>query len=94
MKLTIADGNEDWALSNVKYPEPTIKKLNFENEALALYEGTVMLTANLWSHSNRNSSNFKKLDLQLQLQACNNDLCLPPEKVKLEFAVLEGNHNN
>ena len=30
MKLTIADGNEDWALSNVKYPEPTIKKLNFE----------------------------------------------------------------
>ena len=53
-----------------------------------------MLTANLWSRSNRNSSNFKKLDLQLQLQACNNDLCLPPEEVKLEFAVLEGNHNN
>ena len=94
VKLTIADGNEDWALSNVKYPEPTIKKLNFENEALALYEGNVMLTANLWPRSNRNSSKFTKLDLQLQLQACNNDLCLPPEKVTLEFAVLEGNHNN
>jgi hypothetical protein len=94
MKLTITDGNENWALSNVKYPEPTIKKLNFENEILTLYEGTIMLTANLWSRSNRNSSNFKKLDLQLQLQACNNDLCLPPEEVKLEFAVLEGNHNN
>jgi len=88
MKLMFADNQENWKLENIKYPGPILKTLGFANEELALYEDKVQLTADLSPHFDTVYSDIRKLDLQLQLQACNDELCLPPEKTNLELTVL------
>jgi len=91
MKLKNTTGQKGLELRNIKYPQPILKTLGFESEALALYEGVVILTADIVTRSDKVLFDTRKLELELELQACNDKLCLPPEKVTLEHAVLPSN---
>lgn len=75
-KLSIGDGK---ILSEVNYPSPITTVLSFENTELSLFEGNAQITAAL------PNSIKQGIELQLQLQACNDKHCLPPETVPLSL---------
>jgi hypothetical protein len=72
-------------ISEVSYPPPVLKTLGFQSEKLALYEGGFNLKA-LVSPPNSSPSD-KQLQLTLRLQACDEKVCLPPEKLRLQVPV-------
>ena len=71
-KLTQANEVE---LQSVSYPEPILRTLGFQRSELSLYEGNVELTGNLPD----DISLAGTADIELQLQACSDEICLPPE---------------
>ncbi len=75
-----------WNLADVSYPTPITKSLGFQSDALALYEGSVRLTARL--ERVKDSPVSKQLRIKLRLQACDDEICLPPENVVLQVPVL------
>lgn len=83
-QLTVSDASHTWHIDNIKYPEPVIKKLGFLNEALSLYEGSVVLDAVLSTDFPDPTSEQQRINIQVKLQACDHDTCLPPENIILE----------
>lgn len=77
------DDKSTWSLSNVSYPAQQILKLGYSENSLALYEGRVRITSKL-------SSEKKGLSpvIILRLQACNDKICLPPEKLSIHPRVI------
>ena len=78
-------GSSTWNLMDVSYPEPIVKALGFQSEALALYEGGVRLTVRL--RQNESSPDSPLLRIKLRLQACDDKICLPPENVNLQVSM-------
>jgi uncharacterized protein YyaL (SSP411 family) len=74
-----------WSLTDISYPQPITKKLGFQSEKLALYEGGVRLTARL--QQNESVPVLPPLRIKLQLQACDEKVCLPPESLVLQVPV-------
>jgi hypothetical protein len=74
-----------WDLMDVVYPRPITKALGFQSEELALYEGSVRLTARLRQAEKVSVSSI--LRIKLRLQACDDKVCLPPENVGLQVPV-------
>jgi len=70
--------NKHWKLEVVRYPQHELVKLGFSQKLLALYQRETQITARL-----KNDGNGLSPVVHLQLQACNNQLCLPPEAVVL-----------
>ena len=64
-------------VAGVNYPEALYQTLNFESSVLSLFEGQITITAPIPA-SNDYASEFK-----LQLQACDDKQCLPPETITL-----------
>ena len=85
LQINLSDNNEHWHLTDIKFPEPVYKKLEFDGGRLALYEGVVKIYARLVTTGNSDNYVNKGLDIRLKLQACSNKICLPPEKIKLEL---------
>ena len=77
--------NTPWNLSAVSYPPPVKKILGFQSEELALYEGNISLKAALGSGAP--SQERALLRLTLRLQACDDEICLPPELLELQIPV-------
>ncbi len=71
-----------WALDEVSYPAPLMKDLDFQNEPLALYEGQVRITMNLRRVVPVVATPL--IPVVLRLQACDGNLCLPPERHVLQ----------
>jgi uncharacterized protein YyaL (SSP411 family) len=67
-----------WLPDAVSYPTPLLKILDFQKERLALYEGQVRITMNLLRVVPVVAGPL--IPVVLQLQACDDDLCLPPER--------------
>ncbi len=76
-RIELADA-EQWKLEEVSYPQAERLSLGFSETPLALYLGRTVINAGLIKGSIKTGP-----VIQLQLQACNNSLCLPPEKLKL-----------
>jgi uncharacterized protein YyaL (SSP411 family) len=72
-------------ISEVSYPRPVLKTLGFQSDKLALYEGSLSLSA-LVSPPNSSPSD-KQLQLTLRLQACDEKICLAPENLRLQVPV-------
>ena len=68
MQLTVADKAADLAI----YPKAEIKELGFSETPLSLYEQDFVLTAPF-------SNGGKPTKARLTLQACNDQICLPPD---------------
>lgn len=79
--LTGADGI---VLEDVSYPEPEIRTLGFQSEALALHEGTLVMTA---TFSTEGVADRRRIPIDLRLQACSDEICLAPETVRLQVAL-------
>ena len=74
-----------WQLGAVDYPQPEIVKLGFQQQALALYQGEVQLQTEL--NGKQSSTGRATVPVQLRLQACNDEVCLPPENLVLNLSV-------
>jgi len=83
--LQVAEQNTAGDLSAVSYPHPVKKALGFQSEELALYEGNISLKAALTTSVP--SPEGALLRLKLRLQACDDEICLPPELLELQVPV-------
>jgi uncharacterized protein YyaL (SSP411 family) len=83
--LQATEHNTLWGLSAVSYPPPVKKTLGFQSEELALYEGNISLEAALTPTVPLQEGVL--LRLTLRLQACDDEICLPPELLELQIPV-------
>jgi len=67
-----------WHFDAVSYPIPVLKTLGFLHEELALYEGQVRITMNLRQTDPAYAEPL--IPVVLRLQACDDSVCLPPER--------------
>ena len=81
-KLQLAEGAKDWQLTGIEYPEAKEMKLGFQQEKLALYEGELRLTGQLKQEGKAPSSGLLPV-VQLNVQACNDRICLSPETLNI-----------
>ncbi|MBX2881775.1 MAG: AGE family epimerase/isomerase, partial [Granulosicoccus sp.] len=68
---------ESAKLDNIRYPAAIDRQLGFERSLLSLYEGSVVVTADV------KSAPVNKI--QTRLQACSDEICLPPETLTLHL---------
>ena len=66
-------------LGKVNYPEPIERQLGFERSVLSLYEGSIVLNAEAPAEN-------KPHQIQTRLQACSDEVCLPPETLTLNLS--------
>ena len=69
-----------WHLVSIEYPEAELRSVEFDSNPLALYHGSVPIRVEL---SSRNSEITEPVQLNVQLQACSQEACLPPEVIRL-----------
>ncbi len=81
-KLSLA---KDQPLAKVNYPEAVIRKLGFQRSELSLLEGNVQLTANLPD----SVAGAVTTDIELQLQACSDEICLAPETLSFKVPLTQ-----
>ena len=74
-KMTNAGGRE---LTGIEFPEAHIKSLGFQRAELSLFENQFELKAPWPGHKDSRSAL-----VNLQLQACNDEICLAPETLPL-----------
>ncbi len=67
-------------MADAIYPNPTMHELSFDDSELSLFEGPIEIRAPLPELAG------KSLEVNLQLQACNDTHCLPPETVPLTLS--------
>lgn len=75
-------------LSKVTYPEAKRAVLGFERSELALFDGNFTIIAEL-SERNRAEENTMLVPLVLDIQACDDQTCLPPESVTLNVSIAD-----
>ena len=83
--LTLADGTGPWRLAPVRYPSPDIVKLAFSNAPLGVYQGRITLSTEVIESAEDTGEKPLVLPLRLHIQACNNEMCLPPEVLVMEL---------
>ena len=77
--VSLKGSEKDWEIKQVKYPEPITANLGFQAEALSLYQGKVRIKVTV----NAKTQQTHLFPLQLDIQACNDKICLPPETIRL-----------
>jgi hypothetical protein len=77
-KISLSDGQ----LERIIYPPAMLKKLSFGQQKLALYEDQLTIHARLPSAL----KDRQIINVQVQLQACNEKHCLAPETLSLAVA--------
>jgi uncharacterized protein YyaL (SSP411 family) len=93
-QLRLPEGNQTWRIEDLTYPPAQIRRLGFQREALAVYEGQTQIAATLSpvsaSPSNDAGQRSAWLSLELRLQACSDERCLPPETRVLQIPIAIG----
>ena len=95
-------------LANTLYPDEKLTTLAFEKSELALYDGSIKITADMPqlnqldtnSSNNVNGSNTDSMTtgatalypLQLQLQTCSDEICLAPETIIINVPTVTPEH--
>ena len=83
-ELELADGESPWRLEAPNWPPAKTVRLAFQEDPLAVYEGTVHITARL---TGGDDTVERLARLRLGLQACDDERCLRPEELMLELAM-------
>lgn len=81
--ISIQSTDSDWQLEDIRYPQAITAELGFQEEALSLYQGNVVIEVTVKSGEN----SPRVLPLSLGIQACDDRVCLPPETVRLGLAM-------
>ena len=71
--LKILSGTKNIHLKDIIYPQHDVVNLGLSHRPLAVYQGKVIITSHISNIS------FTRVAIKLELQACNDKLCLPPE---------------
>ncbi len=71
-----------WRPGALSYPRPVLKTLGFQSHELALYEGQVRITMDLKQTNLAVAAPL--IPVELRLQACDDSVCLPPERRVLQ----------
>ena len=80
-ELTAAEDPGDWVLHEVDYPPAETVRLGFQEEPLNIFQGDVTFTAR--ARPGDDGSGLI-LPLRLEIQACDDRVCLKPETLVLE----------
>jgi len=90
-RVRLPEGNQAWRIEDLTYPPAQIRRLGFQREALAVYEGQAQIAATLGpvseSPSNDADHTSAWLPMELRLQACSDERCLPPETRVLQIPI-------
>ncbi|MEW8505946.1 MAG: DUF255 domain-containing protein [Candidatus Thiodiazotropha sp.] len=83
-RMSLPDRAKGFKLGPVTYPRGEQQQLAFQQQPLSVYTGRVRLQAFVSSKD----SSFAPLSLpvEIRLQACNDQVCLPPETLTLSLA--------
>ncbi len=71
-----------WQLAKVSFPEPVTTTLGFQKEPLSVYHGDIQIQLEVDTDDKKP---IGVLPIELNIQACNDKICLPPEKVALHL---------
>ncbi len=72
--------DENWVLDEIIYPPGIQRELGFQGEPLNLYEDHVLISGSI------KQSAITPLPLVLHLQVCNDEICLPPERLNFKLS--------
>ncbi|MCU7828115.1 MAG: DUF255 domain-containing protein [Candidatus Thiodiazotropha sp. (ex Myrtea sp. 'scaly one' KF741663)] len=81
-QLRLAEESHGWTLGPITYPEGEQQRLSFQSTPLSLFSGRTILEAFVTSGDTPAGS---ILPVSLRLQACNDEVCLPPETPTLRL---------
>ena len=76
-----AAGGHDW--SAPQYPDPVLRRLNFADKEMALYEGEAVIT--LTAGQPRENKEMGRVVLSLEVQICSDEICLEPQRALLHL---------
>jgi thiol:disulfide interchange protein DsbD len=76
-------------VSDIRYPRPLQMQFSFARDVLDVYEGKVMVLVKMRSSGNLKQGNYT-VNGNLQVQACSDNVCLPPSNVELSFPITVG----
>jgi uncharacterized protein YyaL (SSP411 family) len=79
------DKQSGWNLEEIRYPQGQATKLGFQSNPISLYSGQVSIEARLDAMSETPTA--LTLPLTIRLQACNDQVCLPPEEITLRVTL-------
>ncbi|MBA1446639.1 MAG: thioredoxin domain-containing protein [Chromatiales bacterium] len=85
-EINLADSAGQWSMGPVTYPEPTLQQLAFQSDPLSVYAGVITLQAMLTPTSDPTAT--KTASINMTLQACSDEVCLPPETLQLHIPTL------
>ncbi len=85
-RIYLENHNSAWKIDNIEYPEAIIKTLGFSKTRLSLFEDRFNVRLYLEENDDFNKKLLKTLPLVINIQACNNEICLPPEEIKLNVS--------
>jgi len=91
-QLVIKDKQSNWNMIKVEYPEAKIKRLGFSETELALFENQVKVKAYIEMVGSKTGDKLNMIPIQLKLQACNEELCLPPEVLNFNISPVTARH--
>jgi len=81
MRLTDGEGE---ALTDPVFPEPLVRTLAFQRQALSLYEGRVVMSAELPEGDGDGTGVGTTVPVLIEMQACDERVCLAPETLRFE----------
>lgn len=81
-----ADLPPGFRVLSTEYPHGVLRRFKFSPKKLSVYEGAVAIRMKIEVSPNA-SLGPSRLPLTLHYQACNEELCLPPVKVRLTAAL-------
>lgn len=80
-------------VSDIQYPQPLKKKFSFADEVLDVYEGRSHVVLKAKTGSNLKPGTYR-LNGDLTIQACSDEVCLPPSTVQLNFPFTIGSEDS
>ncbi len=83
-QLTLDQQAKGWRIGDIRYPAAHRATLGFQSEPLSLYQGEIQIQ--LKAKAAKDATRI--LPLKLGIQACNDRVCLPPEKIALQLPML------
>ena len=83
--LSVGQSRGSWRLEDIRYPAAETVRLSFQDSPLAVYQGTVELSARLVAGADIGEAPIAPL--RLQIQACDDRVCLKPETLVLEVPI-------
>jgi uncharacterized protein YyaL (SSP411 family) len=81
-QVTLPENASGWSMGPVNYPQGMQQKLAFQQQPLSVYVDRLNLQTQLLKTAKADRG-FNTLPVNIQLQACNDQVCLPPETITL-----------